>query len=396
MPICHTVEVTSAGDRKISIYLDVKLDDPTNVVPFNAFEKLLGQIAEGWQDIVEAMDLKLIFVPSVDTEVLDKEVMSQELVLEEDATPNDRILYRQPSELNVPPEDVHFFKLKVGNGAAADAKSRSTKTSYVDYKKGEGYIYVRSGTVSDISHELGHILGLADRYYEGITWYNDSAIQRTCFEIRTGTWFNSKDEDQRYSVPDKDSKTAKLPRYAERVTLPMHNRGVPDDEDYKPGNNLMSSSSPTLTPYQLEFIGINKAGLAVNPMVEPDLQTLHWVAILGAADAGGPGKPEIKVHPAWNGGYALLYYKDEASEKADKPNAYPCYSRQAGKGKEKAGLFATIEKPELIRKAMRKKRKWIILPGAKKQFANTPGDDDLGVLERDRWCYCVRLLNDLK
>jgi hypothetical protein len=389
MPPYHTVEVNSPSDSKITIYLDVEMDQhPTNKSNFYPFEKLAVQIAEDGLPIATDMKLKLLLVPGEHTEMPDKEVMSIEIVHEDQATSNDRIIYREFDKTTDPPAGIEYFNLKVGNGTNADPKTRSTQISYVEYAKHKGYIYVIRDSVPHISHELGHILGLADRYYEGMTWYNDSAIQRNCVQIRTGTWFDEQDEDQRYKVPGKTSQTIKLPRYAERLTLAMHQDAIPADSLYEPSNNLMSSSSPKLTSYQLEFIGI-KSGQAVSPTEEPDVRTTRWVAILGAADFGGLGNPEMEAFHVWDGGDGLLFYP--GNDKAKPAETYPCYSPDKGKGKDSRGIVG----PELLRKAMKKKRVFKLLKAETKKFQNTPGDE-LGLFDRDIWCYCVRMLKDLE
>src|SRR6266550_6819114 len=113
----HTVEVNSPSDRKITIYLDVEMDKhPTNKSIFYPFEKLAVQIAEDWLPIAIDMKLKLLLVPGENTEMPDKAMMSIKIVHEDQATPNDRILYREFDKTKDPPSGIKYFNLKVGNG----------------------------------------------------------------------------------------------------------------------------------------------------------------------------------------------------------------------------------------------------------------------------------------
>jgi RHS repeat-associated protein len=70
--------------------------------------------------------------------------------------------------------------LTVGNGASATPESVTNTISYIDRVGGNtGYMYLsRNG--SDAGHEFGHLLGLQDRYAEGIGYNGDnSTIQRS-------------------------------------------------------------------------------------------------------------------------------------------------------------------------------------------------------------------------
>ncbi|HEU0099227.1 MAG TPA: hypothetical protein VFQ67_10680 [Allosphingosinicella sp.] len=223
-----------------------------------------------------------------------------------------------------------FFNLTVGYGANAIQNSRSGRISYVNYGQpagqptrppdpgpaGTGYIY-NTGTntsiiVNAISHELAHILGLTDRYYEGVYWLNNRSINRTCQQIRQGLYPTvSGQPDLREGNFDKFTI---LPRMAVRCTLPMSDImfEIPDknnpnnkiclDPQYSPYDNLMSTSSPVLTKYQIDLIK--------NCTAEEHYRKNNWVADLGVWEQVSTAVVLPKGALSGNGGHRPEKYND--------------------------------------------------------------------------------------
>lgn len=210
-----------------------------------------------------------------------------------------------PNTINVigaaPPAGVSAFQLTTGLGANAAPLTRSARISYVTYTTGVGYIYqfplVQPPTfVPAVSHELGHVFGLSDRYYEAIYWLRDWEITRTRAEIRAGDYgpppFSVKD-GQTDPLP-----VTEQPRLAVRVSLPMSGimvttegqlgQGV-DPNPYDPYDNLMSSGTATLSTYQMNLIR--------NGQAEPAYRLNNWVAILGEWRRNGPPPPASLIRP---------------------------------------------------------------------------------------------------
>lgn len=308
---------TASGDN-VTVYLDIS---PETLGP-NPTDAILARISSQWG----GMGIKLTVALSPAT-----------------------IANNAPSSFTVPNITVigvaapisgcSFFNLRVGYGASALPNSRSGRISYVNYGQpagqptrppdpgpsGTGYIY-NTGTdtsiiVNAISHELGHILGLTDRYYEGVYWLSNRSINRTCQQIRQALYpAVSGQPDLRDGNTDNGTI---LPRMAVRCTLPMSDimfevqdpqnpqNKICLDPVYSPYNNLMSTSAPVLTPYQLNLIK--------NCIAEDHYRKGNWVADLGAwhevshavakpdgALSGGgshaPGKPSDVTYwpyPAW-------------------------------------------------------------------------------------------------
>lgn len=378
---------TAAGSD-ITVYLEA-VDDPKDLSASGIpFDRLLTKIAVDWGQIANAMSLRLIFVPGPNTVLLDSSIPSPPgTALVDNAGPTDRILYSD--KVIQPPTGVKFFKLLIGNGASATIESQSTQTSYVTYSKGSGYIYVLKGKVPHISHELGHILGLTDRYYEGMAWDFKHVIKRTCKQVRNGEWFLSDGTDQRDPIVDKNNAaTNNLPHYAERVSLIMHQRAVPDDTDYAPGDNLMSSLNATLTHYQLDLIGITEDGQNKTPEVEKDIRKTNWIAILGEEHS-----PNFKQFYVWEetdrDNKGLKYYPD--NDQTKDPKSYPCWSRQKGRALEKG----SVVQPTLITELMGKKDSWLL---DLKTFLKPTHYDLVRKTfpkRNNRMCYAKRVITDL-
>ena len=181
----------------------------------------------------------------------------------------------------IAPAGVEFFNLEIGRGATANPATRASRTSYVSYDGGTGYIYHRDEAAAQsfvpaISHELGHVLGLTDRYYEAMYWLLNVRMDRTCAQIRDRIYVES-GVDYRLGVLD--SPPTVRPRLAVRASLPMSNEmvvdlnGNPVDPDYDPYHNLMSTSSPTLSQYQMNVITTGTR--------ERLYRSKNWVAVLG-------------------------------------------------------------------------------------------------------------------
>lgn len=172
------------------------------------------------------------------------------------------------------PAGVSFFTITVGQGTAASQTSKASRTSYVNYSAGTGYWYwfpLQSDELPAASHELAHILGLSDRYFEGLSWLNNVYIDRTCREIRQSNYFMDDGTDTRDGTDDPLPYNDQ-PRLAVRNTLPM--AAVPGDTQYQWATNLMSNGAATLTPFQIDMV--------LQCSVEPNYRVEQWVAILGA------------------------------------------------------------------------------------------------------------------
>jgi hypothetical protein len=248
--------------------------------------------------------------------------------------------------------------------------------------------------VQAISHELGHILGLTDRYFEGMFWDKKQVIKRTCKQIRDGRWFNSQGEDQRQPIPDTNKRPInQFPHYAERSSLLMHQQAIPDDTTYIPDDNLMSNSKARLTPYQLEYIGIKPDGQNKPPAPEGSYRTNNWVAILGNK------YNKLKEFHAWEvttpSDRGLKYYPGNKKTKGNKPNpvkSYPGWSNSKGRALENGKVVQNL----LVTEVMGKRRPWLlavksflidkrVFKVAKIKFSKAVG----------RMCYAKSILQDL-
>jgi hypothetical protein len=241
----HTV----AG-RSITVYLNIVQDTDAQVDVDNA----LAALAADWIPIAAANNLNLTIALGPDT-----------------ATPVVIPTALNVVKVNTHPPDVRFFDFTMGRGAHADKDTRSASISYVNYDRGTGYIYQMPGNVPQlgnaISHELGHVLGLSDRYYDAVFWMRDYAIDMTCEEIRKDKWVDAADTDRRIGIQDTGGHTKDRPRLAVRAPVPIRIIGEPSV------SNLMSDNDRSLSPVQVNYI------LARGE--EPDYRGHNWVAILG-------------------------------------------------------------------------------------------------------------------
>lgn len=252
MPPYHSV----AGNN-VTLYLNVSADSDGELG--NPIDNILQQLAAQWLPIAAANGLNLTLGLSSTT----PPTMN--------AIPNGMNVLTNA----IPPADVQFFDFKVGRGKGAVAATRSGRVSYVNYNNGSGYIYevpiATLPAVPAVSHELGHVLGLSDRYYEGAYWLRNVAINRTCGQIRNSLYVVGS-TDYRDGIADTSNAQHDLPRLAVRMTLPMATQMVPDSS-YDPLNNLMSNGKSSLSTAQI--------GLILSQAAEPQYRRTNWVAILG-------------------------------------------------------------------------------------------------------------------
>jgi len=275
-PPYHTV----AGNT-LTIYINVVADSDSGFGP-PIIDNILPKLAVEWNAIAIDNNLTLIFALGPDT--------APPVVFPS----NPPVIV--PNAISVitgavPPSGVNFFNFTVGRGNAAVRNTRSARVSYVNYRQGQGYIYQQPEPLAilgaEISHELGHVLGLSDRYYEAVFWLKDYAINMTCKEIRKGTWLAADGTDRRKGIPDPDPTldppidTSVLPRLAVRASLPIR---VAGEASF---HNLMSDGSKSLTAAQVAII------LAQDK--EQTYRDKNWVAILGDWRA----YPQVTTTPAW-------------------------------------------------------------------------------------------------
>lgn len=270
-PPYHTV----AG-RTITIYLNVVADSDSGFGP-PLIDSIMPDITAAWNPIAAANNLTVILAlgPNTTPPVV---------------TPSN-LPTPAPNTVNVvtgitPPNNVNFFNFTVGHGTNAPRNTRSARLSFVNYQRSFGYIYQLPTTVpklgGEIAHELGHVLGLSDRYYEAVFWLIDYAVNRTPAQIRAGQWVVG-NNDMRFGVVDDTPARHLLPRLAIRATLPMRR---PGETDY---HNLMSTTDSSLDSTQVDHI--------LARTVEPTYRVRNWVVILGswrvytAAELGADGVP---------------------------------------------------------------------------------------------------------
>jgi len=255
-PPYHTV-----SGNTITIYLDVVMDGDSTLGP-PIIDTIIPILSVEWNAIAAANGLTIIIALGPNTAAPIVTPVNQPVLT--------------PNAINVvagvsPPGGVNFFNFTVGRGTNALASTRSARVSYVTYPQGQGYIYQLPGQVpmlgQDISHELGHVLGLSDRYYEAVFWLVDYAVNMTPRQIRQGQWLAG-NNDLRIGVQDTNNTTAGLPRLAVRAPLPIQVAGEPSFI------NLMSTGAATLSPTQIARI------LSQTP--EQQYRAENWVAILGS------------------------------------------------------------------------------------------------------------------
>jgi len=267
-PPYHTV----AGNT-ITIYLNV-IAAPGGIV--NPIDNVLSQLAVEWGQIAAANGLTIIFAlgPRTSAPVTNTAGVSLSGIPDIGILPPNSPGLNF-SMVNSAPAGVNFFNFRVGFGRRALRSTRSARLSYVRYILGRGYIYVMRlpipTVVPHVSHELGHVLGLSDRYYEAVYWLNNWAIDLTCADIRRRAYMVGTN-DTRDGVLDNGTVFRDSPRLAMRVTLPMSGIMVPADPTYNPLNNLMSNGAGVLTNAQLNTIRARTS--------EETYRKTNWVAIL--------------------------------------------------------------------------------------------------------------------
>lgn len=446
----------------ITVYFEILMDmnDPSLVL----VDEVIRTITNGWTDILNGVNaeepfkskplsLALVFTGNTD-------MQASKLL------PNPASVYSVPIDgsatisaryLAAPPGGTKPFVLQVGHGKNADAATRLAKISYVKPYERKGYLYWQkppdkaapgSSVIPALVHELGHIFGLSDRYYDALYWIRPSAnskeisdgVRMTCKDIRTDNLWDSNgnlrtdpvadgpppsDTISDVTHPDSLSKyysARARPRYAERRTLAMAK--VVNDANHKPGKNLMSSSSKTITPLQANIIASGKVQEIV-------YRKNGWVAVLGAyyrppgKDANGdffsytpanPNDETQKIYAAWeadSGTLTGLLFNDGNGVQ----HRYPCVS-STGPGRD--GNVVLSE--DLLKLAKGKSTKRVFwsnvfeddLDAAMKpephdtqqtstsqpstSQAKTPPPRRVVLLkmtEDKQMCYCARLLNDL-
>jgi hypothetical protein len=398
-----------AGNN-ITVYLNLILDSDAVGGPLDPpIDNIVAQLNSSWPAMLNAFGLTLTFAFSSTT-----------------ANPTNPI----PGVIlgATPPTGVNFFNLSVGRGRNARAGTQSARLSYVTYGAGLGYIYILPNMlptrVPDVTHEMGHILGLTDRYYEGIYWLIDWAINRTCTDIRKSIYVVGIN-DFRDGVTDAGGAFNNSPRLAVRATMPMDIKMIPQEtafnatanpNGYLPCTNLMSTGAATLSAYQVSIIvGKDQTG---KQSVEPGYRKKNWVAVLGpwqanaatpstqlltarrnegACVAGGQRYPvDLDERSSW---IFPLWESDPSTRPLDKgsgllflrtmdvtPRPYPCLSLRS-LGREEPGENQTGEVVNALRLAIAKGKKR--LPGSK----SIPDKDN--VVNPNWMCYVRRMIRDL-
>jgi hypothetical protein len=296
-------------------------------------------------------------------------------------------------ERSAAPQGTAFFKLTVGYGASADPGTRAGQISYVNVSsgtatEGTGYIY-NLGTdtnlvVDAVAHEIAHIMGLTDRYYEGVYWLSNWSVNRTCKQIRNAQYGTGA-----ASPTGSSDNLLQLPRLAVRHTLPMSELMITDgqsstiiDTNYDPNNNLMSTSSAVLTNFQIDSI------LYCNP--ERTYRTRNWVAVLGQwKESGGTRAPAQTGHdhrryPAWEArpqddGQGLI-----ASPTGQGKIRYPCVARLR-RGKDENGH---VVRADTLAIALGRSRLYLL---PIQQAINT-----IGYNSSYRMCHLRNMIRDLQ
>ena len=423
---------------KITLYLELNSDTDSVGPPM---DDILNSIWTGWDAILQALNSAPPFDAnplSLELVLTGKTVTAPSVVLPTGAlkvlAPASGAPRISASFVPNPPPNVRPFKLTVGLGAHANPTTRGARISYVNTIAGNGYIYrdppeaaphdTRTHApdfVSSISHELGHMFGLSDRYYDAVYWILgvpartatqcSFGVDMTCKQIRNRAYVDGSGQDLRVAVADAWYPQAQLqaaqgnevqkkaiwaaynasrerPRFAVRTALPMAH--VANDPDYDPANNLMSSGRSRLTPFQASTIS---AGL-----VEPGYRKQNWVAVLGAYrrdPAGTTDTPESasdptqRSFPAWeadpqnNEGTGLLFHS--TGNTAGSLRRYACLSAK-GPGRDQDGIM-TLD----VRLATAKGKT------ATYKFGGGHFNKQIGVniVHPNYMCYCSQLLNDL-
>lgn len=280
---------------------------------------LLNDVASRWQSILAsatpALTLSLVF--SFDSTTDAGVIPLTSTPVPFNSNPN--ILISRATSSGTP------FILLVGRGKNALWWSRTSCISYVNTPTASGYIYEENTppTTPSFSHELGHILGLADRYYNAVFWIENKQLTLTPSQIRSRQYFDANEADdvkaddlrkpedlpalptQAELKPMNGAQKAirwkkyyddlARPLFARRAFVPMVGDG--SETDYNPSVNLMSTGEAALT---LNQIAIIRSG---NSEVTPNRR--NWVVVLGGrqrvdkppsqVDTNADGIPDFTV-----------------------------------------------------------------------------------------------------
>lgn len=266
----------------LTIYLNIISDTDYTA---SVIDTILSQLSEEWGQIATANNLTVVFAFGTATPppVTDNLGVTPDGIRNVAAgPPNLPGLYFSTG--STPPAGVNFFNFTVGKGAAAPRATQSARISFVTYPASTGYIYIIPlavpTVVPHVSHELGHVLGLSDRYYDAVYWLKDWAIERNCRDVRRRTYVVGA-ADYRDGIADDDPSLHGLPRFAVRVSLPMSTVMVPNDSSYDPWDNLMSNGTAVLTTNQLDVIRSQSPEQTYRGPIK-------WVAILADWERNGP------------------------------------------------------------------------------------------------------------
>lgn len=168
----------------------------------------------------------------------------------------------------------HYIIL-IGNGTKAVEPNKSLKRSYVGTTS--GYLFRSESNAQTFAHEFGHLLGLADRYYEAYE-YGDTITRKT-----------------------KGGNIIKEDVEGVSITIPM-SKDLFSTEDYDPETNLMSgqSSEWTISSAQRQLIlsgseehqpsrhiiGVFDSRMKLGPYVLPDTMYLEGEQLKTITDKG--------------------------------------------------------------------------------------------------------------
>jgi hypothetical protein len=379
MPPYHAV----AG-WDITIYLNLLADSDAILNP--PINTVLVELFNRWSPIANAHNLTLTFAfkpnttqdPGTLAPDLSPAGITIPMTLNQPPTPNVPIAYTILPVGSVPPNNVQYFNMTVGRGAGAQPWSRSGRISYTDYQHGVGYIYEMIDPSSPASpplipaalHEMGHILGLEDRYYDGVYWLTNQAVDRTCSQIRQGLWVvGPKDFRDPVSAQDNIPGFGELPREALIVGLPMDIRQIwtkvpnltslspvlaafigeekeetvttlAQPQPYNPCSNLMTTQARALSTIQVAIILLQ--------IKEPKYRTKNWIAILGRWERNPTAIPNIPTaFTRCSGGPSPPDYPTQ-SELASDPSAliFPTWEVTPENEKERGLVFLTLNTDE--------------------------------------------------
>jgi hypothetical protein len=276
----HTVDATTGTGAgltaaTITVYLDIQeMGDCQASSSTTPVELILQQLIPAWTNIGQqanvAFTVNFVFGPNTRLPVSTTGAVQNTILV---GGANYTIVTAMTA-----PAGVRFFLFKVGCGLGARDAEKASRISYVVYGQGEGYLFVNlpvtawvgSGIDNVVGHELGHVLGLSDRYCMGVCWSDTRVIDRTPWQIWRGKFVDDTGEDTRNGTTATGGRP--LPYLANATPLALHNQMIPLDPAYQPLNNLMSIGSG-LTRFQMNIIASRQT--------EPTYGAEQWVALLG-------------------------------------------------------------------------------------------------------------------